>query len=177
MCGASQQAVIKWIDTGRLEGYCLPASRARRVTRNSLLKFMRENNIPTDSLDNFGKLRLLVVDDEDIVADMVELEFEDEKNVIVRTACRGFDAGIVADYRPHVIILDIMLPDIDGRRVCELIRAGEGGDDVRIIGVSGYTNSINVEEMLDRGFNDFIPKPFSPERIREAVMEHAPSEL
>jgi CheY-like chemotaxis protein len=59
---------------------------------------------------------------------------------------------------------------MDGRRVCELIREGAGGQDVRIIGVSGYAESLNVEEMLAKGFDEFIPKPFTPGRIRDAVL-------
>lgn len=170
ICGVSQQTVIKWIDSGRLQGYHVPSSRARRVTRDSLLRFMRENNIPTSALDCSEKLKVLVVDDEEIVAEMIELEFENDQNVEVKKVGRGFDAGVVMDYKPDVVVLDIMLPDMDGRTVCELIRAGDGGGDMRIIGVSGYANSLNVEEMLARGFDDFIPKPFSPRQIRNAVL-------
>jgi excisionase family DNA binding protein len=169
ICGVSQQAVIKWIDSGRLAGYRLPNSRARRVTREALLKFMEANHIPTRALRR-DVIRVLVVDDEEIIADMVELEFEDDNNVEVHKALRGFDAGVVLDYQPDVVILDIMLPDMDGRRVCELIREGAGGKDVRIIGVSGYADSLNVEEMLAGGFDAFIAKPFMPGQIRDAVM-------
>ena len=173
ICGVSQQTVIKWIDSGRLKGYQLPDSHARRVTRDSLLRFMRDNNIPADSLHRNYRTKILVVDDEEIVADMIELEFEDDDNVEIRKAERGFDAGVVLDYRPDIVILDIMLPDIDGRRVCELIRAGAGGDDIRIIGISGYSELLNTDEMLDQGFDEFISKPFTPRRIRDAVMGSA----
>ena len=141
ICGVSQQAVIKWVDSGRLQGYRLPESHARRVTRDSLLKFMHENRLPEDILNDKVKLKVLVVEDEDTVADMVELVFEDQQGVEVKKVGRGFDAGVVSDYRPDVVILDIMLPDMDGRRVCELITFGQrrsGYSYHRRIGVPGF---------------------------------------
>lgn len=168
ICGVTQQAVIKWIDSGRLEGYRVPNSRARRVTREALLKFMKANNLPTRSLDQ-NTIKVLVVDDEEMVADMVQLEFDGDDNVEVRKVLRGFDAGVVAEYQPDVVILDIMLPDMDGRRVCELIREGAGGKEMRIIGISGYADSLNINEMLAGGFDGFISKPFTPGQIREIV--------
>jgi CheY-like chemotaxis protein len=169
ICGVSQQAVIKWIDSGRLAGYRLPESRARRVTAEALRAFMQANGIPTRALAR-NRIRVLVVDDEEMIADMVSMEFENDEYVEVRKAARGFDAGIVMDYQPDVVILDIMLPDIDGRRVCELIREGAGGKDVRIIGVSGYADLLDVNELLSKGFDDFIPKPFMPGQIRRIVI-------
>lgn len=173
ICGVTQQTVIKWIDSGRLAGYKVPNSRARRVTRTALIDFMRANNIPESNLEK-DVIKVLVVDDEEMIADMIALEFEEDRNIEVRKVNRGFDAGIVAEYRPDVIILDIMLPDIDGRRVCRLIRDGAMGKEVKIIGVSGYAHMIHVDDMLRKGFDEFLPKPFTPSQIREVVLKHAP---
>ena len=54
VCKVSEQAVIQSFDSGQLKGYRLPGSRDRRIPRESLLRFMEENGIPTDDLDREG---------------------------------------------------------------------------------------------------------------------------
>jgi len=173
ICGVSQQTVIKWVDSGELEGYRLPNSRDRRITDTGLLRFMKKHGMPTDALEEKGKTRILVVDDEVTIGLFIKEVFRDHQEIEVRAVERGFDAGIVNNYRPHLIFLDIMLPDIDGRRVCELIRKGSGGREVKIIGISGYASSIDRNELEKAGFDDFLPKPFDADTIRNVLEKNA----
>ncbi|MFH1550084.1 MAG: response regulator [Planctomycetota bacterium] len=171
-CGVTQQTVIKWVDSGLLRGFRLPNSRDRRVTETALLKFMKKHSIPTEVLDDKLKTRVLVVDDEETVGKFFEALFQDEKSVALRVVTRGFDAGIVRDWQPDVVFLDIMLPDIDGRRVCELIRQGAGGRRMAIVGISGYASSLDVKELERSGFDDFLPKPFDAETVKSLLARH-----
>ncbi len=171
-CGVTQQTVIKWVDSGLLRGFRLPNSRDRRVTETALLKFMKKHSIPIEVLDDKLKTRVLVVDDEETVGKFFEALFQDEKSVALRVVTRGFDAGIVGDWRPDLVFLDIMLPDIDGRRVCELIRQGAGGRRMAIVGISGYASSLDVKELERSGFNDFLPKPFDAEAVKSLLARH-----
>ncbi len=171
-CGVTQQTVIKWVDNDLLSGFRLPNSRDRRVTDTALFKFMKEHSIPTEVLDDKLKTRVLVVDDEETVGEFFEAVFQDEKSVALRVVTRGFDAGIVGDWRPDLVFLDIMLPDIDGRRVCELIRQGAGGRRVAIVGISGYASSLDTKELERVGFDDFVPKPFDAEKVKVLLNKH-----
>ena len=171
-CGVTQQTVIKWVDSGLLEGFRLPNSKDRRVTETTLLKFMKKHSIPTEALEDKLKTRVLVVDDEDTVGEFFEAVFQDEKSVALRVVTRGFDAGIVGDWRPDVIFLDIMLPDIDGRRVCELIRQSAGGRRIAIVGISGYASSLDIKELERSGFDNFLPKPFGAEAVKSLLARH-----
>jgi two-component system response regulator RpaA len=63
ICKVSQQTIIRCFDSGRLAGFRVPGSKFRRIPRESLVKFMRENDIPLDQLDS-GRRKVLVVDDE-----------------------------------------------------------------------------------------------------------------
>src|ERR1700683_848831 len=68
ICKVSQQTIIRCFDSGRLRGFRVPGSRFRRIPRDALVQFMKENGIPPDSLDN-GKQKILVVgDDPEVVA-------------------------------------------------------------------------------------------------------------
>ena len=63
ICRVSQQTIIRCFDAGRLEGFRVPGSKFRRIPRQNLIKFMKDNNIPLDAIDS-GKRKILVVDDD-----------------------------------------------------------------------------------------------------------------
>ena len=63
ICKVSQQTIIRCFDSGQLKGFRVPGSRFRRIPREQLVNFMRDNGIPTDGLES-GKRKVLVVDDE-----------------------------------------------------------------------------------------------------------------
>ncbi|MGH7136643.1 MAG: response regulator transcription factor, partial [Pirellulales bacterium] len=75
---------------------------------------MRDNGIPTDALES-GKRKILLVDDDQELVELITDVLERDGRFEVRTANNGFDAGmIVKEYRPDLIVLDVMLPDING---------------------------------------------------------------
>jgi len=122
VCKVSQQTIIRCFDSGRLEGFRVPGSKFRRIPRLSLIKFMKDNSIPLDNIDS-GKRKVLIVDDDDeIVELMVDILARDGR-FETRTASSGYEAGIATEeFRPEVILLDYMLPDINGNVVCQTIR-------------------------------------------------------
>src|SRR5436305_6247546 len=69
ICKVSQQTVIRCFDAGRLGGFRVPGSKFRRIPREALIKFMKDNGIPLDNLES-GRRKVLVVDDD---AEIVEL--------------------------------------------------------------------------------------------------------
>src|SRR6476660_2408154 len=69
ICKVSQQTIIRCFDNGSLKGFRVPGSRFRRIPRDELCSFMRDNGIPTDALE-IGKRKALIVDDDQ---DLVEL--------------------------------------------------------------------------------------------------------
>ncbi|MBN2138441.1 MAG: response regulator [Sedimentisphaerales bacterium] len=161
VCKVSQQTIIRCFDSGRLEGFRVPGSKFRRIPRLSLIKFMKDNNIPLDSIDS-GKRKVLIVDDdEEIVEMMVDILSRDGR-FETRTASSGYEAGIMTEqFRPEVILLDYMLPDINGNVVCQTIKKNPAFEDVRIIIVSGVAREDEIEQLLQSGAEDFIKKPFS----------------
>ncbi|MCH8829058.1 MAG: response regulator, partial [Planctomycetes bacterium] len=72
---------------------------------------------------------------------------------------------MVKEYRPDIIVLDVMLPDINGREVCQRIRSDETLDDVKIICISGMVEQDKVAELKEAGADDFMQKPFEIESL------------
>jgi excisionase family DNA binding protein len=169
ICKVSQQTIIRCFDSGQLKGFRVPGSRFRRIPRDVLYRFMRENGIPTDALES-GKRKAVVVDDDVELVELIRDALESDGRFEVRVANNGFDAGmIVKEYRPDIIVLDVMLPDINGKEVCQRIRSDPTLDDSRIICISGMVETDKIAELKEAGANDFLQKPFEIETLLESI--------
>ncbi len=169
ICNVSQQTIIRCFDSGRLEGFRIPGSRFRRIPRDNLIKFMRENHMPLDNVET-GKRKILIVDDdEEIVELMVDVLSRDGR-FDIKTASSGYDAGIMTEqFRPDLVLLDYMLPDVNGNIVCQTIRRNPQLQNIRIIIVSGVVNASEIEDLLDAGAEEFIRKPFDIVELVEKI--------
>ncbi|MGQ0627163.1 MAG: response regulator [Phycisphaerales bacterium] len=169
VCKVSQQTIIRCFDAGRLGGFRVPGSKFRRIPRADLIRFMQDNEIPTQVLDA-GPKRVLVVDDDQPILEMFQDVFARDQRFEVRTAGNGYDAGILTEsFRPHLVILDFMLPDINGNVVCKRIREGERAHDTKIMIVSGVVNQGDVDALMKAGADDFLRKPFNIQQLMSRI--------
>ena len=171
ICKVSQQTIIRCFDSGQLKGFRVPGSRFRRIPRELLFSFMKENGIPTDALES-GKRRVLIVDDDEDLVELIADHLERDSRFEIRTANNGFDAGMmVKEYRPDIIVLDVMLPDINGKEVCQRVRSDKTMEDTRIICISGMVEEDKVADLRDAGADDFMHKPFEVEKLIDRICE------
>jgi excisionase family DNA binding protein len=171
ICKVSQQTIIRCFDNGRLQGFRVPGSRFRRIPRAELLRFMKTNEIPTDILES-GKKRILVVDDDNQIIELFVDVLSRDDRFEAKTASTGYDAGLATEgFRPHLILLDYMLPDINGNLVCERIRANADLKDTKIIIVSGVVNQEEIDALTRSGCDGFVKKPFNIEKLVERMAE------
>ena len=106
-------------------------------------------------------LVLIVDDDAEIVELIADVLIRDGRFEI-RTASSGYGAGIATQqFKPDLILLDYMLPDINGNIVCQTIRQNQEFENIKIIIVSGVINQDEIEQLLKTGAEDFIKKPFN----------------
>ena len=76
---------------------------------------------------------------------------------------------MTTEFHPDLILLDYMLPDINGNVVCRSIRSKEEFADTKIIIVSGVVNQDEIDELMQAGANDFVKKPFNIEKLIERI--------
>ena len=108
-------------------------------------------------------------DDLDLVR-LINKVLEEDGRFEVRIASNGFDAGMmVKEYRPDLIVLDVMLPDINGKEVCHRVRADPTMEDVRIICISGMVEDDKIQELKLAGADDFLHKPFDVDVLIEKM--------
>lgn len=171
ICKVSQQTIIRCFDSGRLTGFRVPGSKFRRIPREELIRFMRANNIPLDTIEG-GTRRILVVDDDQGIRELFVDVLGRDGRFEVQTAATGYDAGMLTEsFKPHLIVLDYMLPDINGNVVCQRIRTNPGLKDTRIVFVSGVVNQDEVRALTAAGADDFVKKPFNIEALIRRMAE------
>jgi excisionase family DNA binding protein len=171
ICKVSQQTIIRCFDSGRLKGFRVPGSRFRRIPRDALIAFMRDNGIPPDSLES-GKSKVLVVDDDPEIVELFVDVLERDGRFEVKTASTGYDAGMLTtEFMPDLIILDYMLPDINGNIVCKTIRQNPNFEHTKIVIVSGVVNQDEINDLLKAGADEFVKKPFNIEKLIERIGE------
>ncbi len=169
VCKVSQQTIIRCFDAGRLKGFRVPGSRFRRIPRQSLVKFMKENNIPLDSIES-GKRKVLIVDDDAEIVELIVDILTRDSRFETKTASSGYEAGIATQrFRPDLILLDYMLPDVNGNVVCQTIRKNPEFENIKIIIVSGVVKQDEIDQLIKSGAQDFIKKPFSIEDITNKI--------
>ena len=160
ICRISQQTIIRCFDAGRLEGFRVPGSRFRRIPRQSLVKFMKDNKIPLDAIES-GKRKILIVDDDAEIVELIVDVLNRDGRFETKTASSGYEAGMATEkFRPDLILLDYMLPDVNGNIVCQAIRRNPEFENIKIIIVSGVVKQDEIAQLLKSGAEDFIRKPF-----------------
>jgi excisionase family DNA binding protein len=169
VCNVAPRTVSKWFDSGSLRGYRIPGSKDRRIPLNSLIRFMKEHSIPLDGLQS-GKTRVLIVDDESEIVDVLQKVLTEQANYEVHTAHSGFAAGIECEkYRPHVILVDMHLGEVNGQEVTKLVRSNQDLQLTKIIAMSGKLTDGQAQQLLQQGFDGYLKKPFHVRQVIEAV--------
>ncbi|MDD2716656.1 MAG: response regulator [Candidatus Wallbacteria bacterium] len=155
--------VSRWINEGKLKAFNTPGGH-NRVLIKDFLAFLKEFNMPIpESLQLEKEIKILVVDDDETVLKVIKRVLE-TSGYSIYLAKDGFQAGAaINDFEPQLVILDIMLPGIDGFAVCKEIK--EKCKKIKILGITGcYTEEIK-KEMTASGADDLLEKPFSSEDL------------
>jgi DNA-binding response OmpR family regulator len=116
-----------------------------------------------------GKSRLLVVEDDSDISNMLKIYFSG-LGFDVDTAMRGNDAlEKTRQVLPHLIVLDIMLPDIDGYEVCRALRKSTRTSHIPVIFLTQKDERSDKLQGLELGADDYITKPFDIEELKLRV--------
>ncbi|HIJ66163.1 MAG TPA: response regulator [Candidatus Hydrogenedentes bacterium] len=169
-CHVTADTIRKWAEAGRIHVFKTPGGH-RRIRREDLIQFLRENSIPIHpELDDSG-VKVLVVDDEKSVVFVVRRFLERSQTPFqVEVAMDGFDAGHqVASFRPDVVFLDLRLPGMDGFEVCRRIKNSPDLAGTQVIAMTGYYDDEEINRVIELGAAMCLRKPFTPDDLRRAL--------
>jgi len=169
ICNVAPRTVSKWFDSGSLHGYRIPGSKDRRIPLNQLIRFMKQHGMPLNGLMT-GCTRVLIVDDEQDIVEVLEKILEDDAKYEVEVAKGGFEAGLTAEkFRPHVILLDMHLRDVDGKELAKHVKNSPDLQLTKVIAMSGKMSEDELKGLLPGGFDSFLKKPFHVRQVVEAI--------
>lgn len=120
--------------------------------------------------------KILVVDDEEDIRNLVAFNLR-AAGMEVLLAANGTEAlKIVSREEPDLVVLDLMMPEMDGVSVCEMIRKNPKASDVPVVMLTAWATDRARIIGLQAGANDYVTKPFSPKelvrRIQGLLLEH-----
>ena len=169
ICNVAPRTVSKWFDSGSLKGYRIPGSKDRRIPLSQLIRFMKQHNIPLNGLKT-GHTRVLIVDADRDIVDVIEKVLEDEAGYEVEIAASAFQAGVTAEkFRPHVMLIDMHVRDLDARQVLEIIRANPDLQLTKLIAMSGKMPESEGQMLVHKGWDAFLRKPFHVRQVMQAI--------
>ena len=170
-CNVSPRTIINWIEAGHIEAYKTVGGH-RRIKKSDLQNFMRKQGIPIPEKEiTSERKRILIVDDDPIIVETIVQALEEEHyDYEIISASDGFEAGLqVNHFRPHLLILDIMMPDIKGYDVCKKIKSNEETKDIKIIVLSAYLDEEKFKKMKEYGADLCFSKPLPLPQLKEEV--------
>jgi len=173
-CEVTSAAVLKWIDSGKLPVFTTPGGHYR-VLRTDFRDFITRHGMFID--EGFfgksqGRKRILIVDDEPAVVAFIEEALRLEGDYDLATAYDGFEAGHqLAIFKPDLIVLDIMLPGMDGFEICRRLKTDPAMSHVKVLAVTGFATEENIEKILGYGADDFLAKPLKLADLKKKVHE------
>jgi excisionase family DNA binding protein len=168
-CHVSYQAVKQWVTSGKLKAYFTPG-RHRRIRVEDFRVFLQKYDMPPLEEALASKQRVLIVDDDPALVQTLVRFFGKMGEYELATAEDGFDAGIqMASFRPDLIVLDLMMPNLDGFTVCRKIKTAPATRDIRVLVITGYPTDGNIQKALECGADDCLAKPFKVGELKKRV--------
>jgi DNA-binding response OmpR family regulator len=119
-----------------------------------------------------NQIKLLIVDDTPSNLQLLANSLKD-LNIDILYATNGYDAvSLTVKNKPELILLDIMMPGMDGYETCKKIRADSKTQDIPILFITAKSDDESIIKGFECGGQDYITKPFNPPELRARVLTH-----
>ena len=168
ICGVNPTTVQNWVKSKKLKAFQTPGGH-RRVRRDDLVAFMKEFGMPLPEDLSQSSPYILIADDEADILDMLEsLMKSGDHDVKVSKAQSGVDALLlIGEHKPDLLILDIMMPGMNGYDVCSKLKSSSSTRRIKIVAISGDHSPAVKERILSAGADLFFTKPLEIVEFRE----------
>lgn len=165
-CQVTIPTVKRWIGEGHLTAF-RTAGGHYRITEEELKRFLTAYRIPESTE---GLPRILIIDDDTRLLDTLAEALGWQQGYKVEVAQDGYEGLIkVGTFRPHLLILDIRMPGLDGFQVCRRVKADPVTQPIKILAITAYPEGNARERILQAGADGFLEKPFQLEELKAQV--------
>jgi len=115
--------------------------------------------------------KILIVEDNEVNLDIFKEIFEDGFNIkMVTDGQQALD--VIGEYMPKVVLLDVMMPNMDGYEVCKRIRSDESMKHIKVIMVSARAMESERKKGIEAGADEYITKPFNEDALLDTVRSY-----
>lgn len=168
MLGVNYTTVNNWIRAGKLPAYQTPGGH-RRIMEDELREFLSKFGMPAPPELN-DRPRILIVDDEASYLNMLKRWFERYTDYNVSATGNSVEALLIAgEEKPALMLLDILMPGMDGVEVCKMIKSRPGTRVIKVIGISGKADAETRKELIAAGALECLDKSLAMPELMEIV--------
>ena len=177
--GVSPPTVVNWVNSGLMAAHRTPGGH-RRLRAEDVVTFARAYNYPVppqlaepdaEPAPSLPR-RVLIVDDERDFAQTVGDYLQLKGGYEVEIADSGFTAGLtIGRFRPTVVLMDILMPDMDGFEVLRMLRQDPEIGGIPVIACTAYRDPAVEERARIEGFDGYLEKPIRFEKLLDMVDE------
>ena len=172
--GVAQSTMRKWSDVGRVSAFYTPGGH-RRYRRSDLDQFLDRSATPPGGLSgNIAGPVVLIVDDDARLREYVRVNLQVEGYVVREAASAAEGLAALGEQSPDLILLDVMMPQVDGWEMLQQIHEHTGVGAIPVIMFSGKIDERSAAEAESRGAQGFIGKPFDPGALIEQTKQLLP---
>lgn len=168
-CQVSLVAIKKWIREGKLKAFRTPGGHYR-IAADEFQRFRTVHRFPVEPE---GPPRILIVDDDSqIVEVLLDALSATRPAPELEAASNGYEGLLkVGTFRPHLLVLDLRMPGLDGFEVCRRIKGDPAIQATRVLAITAYPEDSAREKALRCGADAFLAKPFTIKEL-EAQVRH-----
>lgn len=166
-CEVSLVTVKKWIKQGKLKAFRTPGGHFR-VAADEFQRLRATYGFPAEPK---ASPRILVVDDDPGMVSLVSDALRGIRlPVKLEAAFDGYEGMLkVGTFRPHLLVLDLRMPGVDGFEVCRRIKRDPATRATRILAITGYPEDSAKEKAFQSGADAFLTKPFTLKELKAQV--------
>ena len=171
--GMAQSTIRKWSDSGRLPAFYTPGGH-RRYRRSDLDQFLARGGAAAPRRSE-GRRLILIVDDDDRLREFVRVNLEMEGYSVREASSAEEGLSALDDEPPDLILLDVMMPQVDGWEMLRRVHERHGVGAIPVIMFSGKVDEDSLKAATSRGAQGFIGKPFNPQQLIESTKQLVPA--
>lgn len=165
-CQVTIPTVKRWITEGHLAAF-RTAGGHYRITDEEFRRFQTAYSIPVPT---DGQSRVLIIDDDPALLEWMVEALTLDQNYKLETATDGYEGLIkVGTFRPHLLILDLRMPGLDGFQVCRKVKADPVTHSAKILAITAYPEGEAREQIMQAGADGFLEKPFELAALKAEV--------
>ncbi len=171
ICGVRPTTVIKWANQQKIRVYVTPGGH-RRIKQSELMGFLQKYNLPVPQELSRFKLQVLIVEDDPAIGQLLQRALQKlNNNMDVTWIQDGVEALLFLGERaPNLVILDVVMPVVDGARVLATLRSDSRTRNTKVIAITGKRLSPEKLKFMQGHTNGFFLKPFDVNELIKKAM-------